>query len=152
MTTFREDFLELADELRSLSGPDPDFDIRTSQLTIRSRTWLGGKRGATGGYTDSDLEIPRKYRIRQMEQNEIASAGGRYEAGDVLVGPITPEFPGPPPGGYTEAQLKPRPTTDATEIIYLITGAHAGEYRLIELRSMRAFGYELVIRRTRATP
>lgn len=277
--SFRDDILADIESIRTITGPT-DFDIRTSQLTIRQRTWIGGRPGsadaiaphlypstailssptvasdlptslarlviAFAGYsahivairphavsdtvntitapppvdlgtgivaanqlkaqynlhiassnfhwnadttnsivtanatdlaslillvnsefnalsahiafdavTDVDLVLPRHYRIRQVSSQEIASTGGRYEAGDLIVEHITPsDGMG---NGFTPLQLKPRPATNATEVIYLITSSLDtdgidGEYSLRELRSWRPFTFDLVLKRTERTP
>lgn len=151
MTGIRDDFRELADEIRTISGPTV-FDIRASQLVIRQRTWASGFRGGDGGFTDVDLPITQIYHFRQLTTREIAGSGGRYEMGDLKIGPITPTFSSMTTGGFSEAQLKPTVGTNGVENIFLITGQHAGEYDIIELQSTKAFSFFVVIRRRRTTP
>lgn len=133
---------KIADKARALSGPTA-VDIRINQLTIRTRTWTG--RLGIPPYTDSDLVLPARYPIRLITSQEIVSAPGLYEIGDILVDHITPSDGDTP--GYTPAQLKPSVTTNNAEIIYVITGSHAGNYRCLELRTYRAFTSQLVLRR-----
>ncbi len=145
--TLRTDLLPVVDELRALAGPS-GFDVRTSQLTVRARTWAGGRRGL-GPATDSDLVLPQIYKIREVKTQEIASSGGLFEMGDVLVGPITPtDVSG---GGFTAAQLAPDGQT-GTEIVYVITGDLAGEYSRVELNKSKPFSWFLTLRRRRTTP
>lgn len=149
----RNDFAELADGLRSLRGPEAGagFDVTTNQLTVRTRVWSGGLRGL-GTTTDTDVVVNQKYPIREVSSLEIAGSGGRYEQGDLKVGPITPAWvDGAQSGGFTTAQLNPT-GADGTEIIYLIVGSHPGEYQLIDLSSSRAFSYFLILGRRRTTP
>ena len=148
LETLRTDLLEVADELRGLRNPDI-LDQLQSQLLIRTRTYTDGKRTARGTYTDSDLLLNQDYKFRQLTTREIASSGGKYEMGDNIVGPITP-FNGSI--GYTEAQLQPKPPRDGVDIIYVVLGAHAGEYSRVEFRSTRPYRYEIVIRRRVTTP
>jgi len=136
------------DELRELTGPS-EFDITTSQLTIRTRTWVGGRRGAAGGYSDSDLILAQKYRIREVSLREINASGGKYKAG-MIVARIVPRGDGG--AGYTIDQLAPEPASDGTELIYVITGALAGEYSRVDIKTDRAFRYELVLVARRTTP
>jgi hypothetical protein len=150
--------LPVADRLRALTGPDV-FDVRTSRLVIITRVWTGGRRGADAPpgeprYRDTRLELPQIYKMRELSSREIASSGGRYEQGDVRVGPITPRFVDPDgvEGGFTEEQLQPTVTRNGTEILYAIEGVHAGEYQLVDLQSMRAFGYAITLRRRTTTP
>lgn len=140
--SFRTALLATVDSIRSIAGPT-GFDIRVNQLSIRTRTWDGGRIGL-GNSSDSDLVLPARYPIRYVSAQEIFSAAGEYEQGDVLVDHITPSD-----GtiGYTQAQLRPQPTSDAVEILYILTGTHAGLYRCIDVRTYRAFTSQLVLRR-----
>gem|GEM_PF-6946013 len=67
---------------------------------------------------------------------------------DVRVGPITPAGGGV---GYTVDQLKPA-GADGVEILYVLSGAVAGEYAIVHLHTERPFRYEIVLRRRRRTP
>ena len=102
---------------------------------------------------DADLALPQIYDLAQVKTFDVAGSGGRYEQGDIKIGPITPSFPATPTtpaGGFTEAQLNPS-SVDGTEIIYVIVGQHAGEYQLVELRSLEPDSYFLVVRRRLTT-
>lgn len=145
--TLRTDLLPIVDELRALAGPS-GFDVRTSRLTVRTRTWAGGRRGL-GPASDSDLDLAQIYKIREVSTREIASSGGLFEMGDIKVGPITPtDVSG---GGYTAAQLAPEGQT-GTEVIYVISGDLAGEYARVELNKSKPFSWYLTLRRRRTTP
>lgn len=148
MSSFRTVFCDVADTLRSLTGPDI-FDIRTSQLTIRTRTYPDGRRSSQSAFIDSDLVLPQQYKVQQVKTSEIASSGGKYEIGDVKVGPITPRGD---TLGFTELQLQPKPVDDGVEIQYILTGAHAGMYSRVELQSTKPFSYFLILRRNITQP
>lgn len=146
--SLRTSLLKAVESARALSGPT-FADIRVNQLTIRTRTWSGSYVGL-GTPTDSDLVLPAHYPIRFISAHEINAAAGQYEMGDLLVDHITPSD-----GvdvGYTPEQLRPTVTTNNVEIIYVITGPHAGEYSCAELRTFRPFTYQLVLRRKTTTP
>lgn len=147
--SLRTSLLGVLDTLRGITGPS-GLDLRTSQLTIRTRTYTGGRRTSTAVTTDSDVALPQIYKVRQVTTGEIANSGGRYEDGDIMVGPITPSNGAGV--GYTEAQLAPKPSGDGVDVLYLLSGAHAGTYDRVELRSTEPFSYYLVLRRTRITP
>lgn len=152
MSGFSEAMKQVADNLRALQGPNA-FDVVPNQLTIRTRTWAGGMPGADGGFTDADLVIPANYRIAQVSMREVSSSGGRYREGDLKIGPITPAWTvGSQSGGYTIAQLRPEPTSDGVEILYVITGTEVGDYQLVEGQFDDRFSYFLVIRRRYTTP
>src|SRR6266487_3736295 len=133
MTSFRKTFCDVADTLRGLSGPSV-FDIRPTQLTIRTRTYLGGRRGGQSAYMDTDFVLPSQYKVQQVKTNEISSSGGKYEMGDIKVGPITPRGVSK---GFTIEELQPKPSSDGVDLIYILSGSdgHAGEYSRIELQS-----------------
>ncbi len=144
--SLRTSLLPVVEACRAIAG-STGLDIRTSQLTIRTRTWSGGRAGS-GISTDSDLALPQRYKVSHLTAREVASSGGRYEMEDVRVGPITPAGGGV---GYTVDQLKPA-GADGVEILYVLSGAVAGEYAIVHLHTERPFRYEIVLRRRRRTP
>lgn len=145
--SLRKTFLPIRDRLLKLTDPQ-HFDVRPNKLTIRTRTWAGGRVGADGGYTDSDLVIPQRYRVEHVSAHEVASSGGRYELGDLKVVGISPKYAG---GGFTPAQLLP-PGAQGRQIIYRIDGPSAGDYQAVAFHNEEPFSYVLVLRKTRATP
>jgi hypothetical protein len=150
--------LPVFDRLRAKTGPT-GFDIRPTSLTVVTRRWTSGLVGVepsdlvSPAFTDSRLELPSVFKVRQMSTREIASSGGRYEAGDAKLGPITPAYTKADgsQGGVSEAQLKPD-GDEGTEIVYVLAGAHAGEYALIALVSTAPFAWWLVLGRRQTTP
>lgn len=156
MSTLREAMLRTADAVRSLTAPSV-WDYRTVKVTIKKRQWSGGEAGA-GTLTDTVLtDLPQQYRVSVVSTREIAGSGGRYETGDVKVGPITPSYSnvGGYSGGWTPAQLDPAPTlpaTTGTQIVYVLTGSMTGEYRLLSLDTVNAVSYRMVLRKLRTTP
>lgn len=148
--SFRTIFCDVADTLRALTGPNT-FDIRTTQVTIRTRVYANGRRGSQTAYTDTDLVIPAIYKVQQIKTKEVAESGGLFEMGDIKVGPITPRGD---TLGWTEAQLQPKPATDGVDIIYVLTGnaGHAGEYSRVHFDSTKPFSYFLFLRRRNTTP
>lgn len=140
--------LAAVEAARKLSGPT-FADIRVNQLTVRTRTWSGTRLGL-GTSTDSDLVLPPHYPIRYLTAQEVFSSAGSYEVGDILVDHVTPSDGNGT--GYTPEQLRPTITENNVEVIYLLTGTHAGEYRCMDLRTYRAFTTQLVLRRRGTTP
>ena len=152
MAAFKEAMKQLADNMRAIACPST-FDVIADQLTIRTRTWSGpsGLRGEPPK-VDVDLVLLQNYRIGPVSTREILSSGGRYEDGDITVGPITPAWnTGTASGGYSVAQLNPD-GSEQIEIIYVITGTHAGEYQLVQAKTWKRFSYFLVLRRRITTP
>jgi hypothetical protein len=146
--------LALKDTLIGLRLPSA-LDQAVHQLTIRTRTWLGGAIDAnvTSGpaYTDSDLVIPKKYVIRQMTTRELDASGGRFEVGTIFVKGLVPNDPANGSIGFTPAQLAPG-IVQGQEVIYLVTGPHHGEYALGELQTDRTYSYNLVLVRRNTIP
>jgi hypothetical protein len=157
--SLRTRVLPVFDRLRALAGPTR-FDLRTTQVAIVTRSWAGGFKDADAptpgvpAFSDVVLSLLPIYEVRQLTTREVSGSGGRYEFGDVNVGPITPSFVARDgtPGGVSETDLKPEVTTDAVEVFYKLAGAHAGEYALVALDSTKPFGYEVVLRRRATTP
>lgn len=144
--SLRTSLLPIVEACRTIAGTT-GLDIRTAQLTIRTRTWSGGRAGV-GTPTDSNLVLPQRYKVVQLSAREIASSGGLYQLEDLRVGPITPAQGG---SGYSLAQLVPS-GADGVEILYVLSGAVVGEYALVQANTTRPFRYELVLRRRRRTP
>lgn len=141
--SFRTDLLATVAAARALSGP-AFVDIRTNQLTIRTRTWDGPYK-RQGTYVDSDLVLPAHYPIRHVTGQEVDGSSGRYQLEDLLVNHITPSNGAG--AGYTRDQLDPPVAEDRIEILYVVTGPEKGIYSLIDARFERPFTYQLVIRR-----
>ncbi len=125
-----------------------DLGFRTNNLTISTKTWASGRPGV-GSATYSSITITPPPKIREVSAREIASSGGRYQEGDLRVTKITPAFSG---GGYTPAQIRPTTVTSGVEVLYVVAGPSAGDYRLVDSDFSKNFGYELTIRRQRTTP
>ncbi len=144
--SLRTEILPVFDRLRALTGPK-GFDIRTAQLTIRKRVWSGGRRGA-GTSRDEDKILPKIYKARHVTAREISSSGGRFEAETLCIGPITPPYSG---GGYSKEDLAPE-GANGIEVIYILSGAISGEYKLAQLDAEKPFGYFVYLNRLRTTP
>lgn len=134
--------------MQAARGIIDDLGFRTSDVVIRTRTWVGA-RSAGADYVDELLPLtnPRP-RVRVLSTREVAASGGRYEMGDLRIDKITPYFAGPPAGGYTPAQLDPPVSSENVEVTYVVTGAFAGEYALEANNTDRALGYSVVVKRT----
>lgn len=136
---------------RALQGAG-GLDVIADQLTIRARVWSGGAKDV-GSASDTDLVIPTIYKISQVTTRLVAQSGGLYEMGDIIAGPITPAWTvGAQSGGFSITQLAPVVSDNSFEIIYVISGAHSGEYQLVEARTFKRFHYDLVLRRRITKP
>jgi hypothetical protein len=150
--SFRDDMRAVADTLRALAGPG-QFDIRVDKLTIIKRVWDGGRRGI-GSYTDSVwADIPQIYGMKHVTVQEIENSGGRFEQGDIRVGPITPAYnTGQVAGGWSDTILHPSSTDNGTEYVFNLYGEHSGNYRLQGALTLKPFSYYVVIRRDESSP
>lgn len=156
--SLRTRMLPVFGRLRALTGPG-HFDIRPTALSVIIRRWASGTVGvepddpATPAFTDTGLDLPATYEVRQLSTRELASSAGRYESGDVKLGPLTPAYVASDgsAGGVSESQLKPEGDA-AAEIVYELVGAHAGEYSLVGVETTSPFGWWVVLRRKETTP
>lgn len=141
--------------LTALAGPTA-LDVSVHQVTIVTRTWLGGAIDADVAsgpqYTDSVLPIPQKYQVAQLSTAEVEGSGGRYEVGDLIVKRIVPADPANPGVGFYPTQLAPVVTVPGQEVFYLVAGPHNGTYALRELRSFGILSYDLILARRTDTP
>lgn len=155
--TVRTAILPALDKVRSILGPTV-MDLRPTSVTIVTRTWSGGRRGV-GTASDATVALPTWVKVRMVTAREIAQSGGRYEQGDLRIGPITPAFTDSlgNTGGFTEAQLAPK-GAQGVEIIYKLaqqagaSGIAASEAYLVEMRRDKSFRFELIVGKLRTTP
>lgn len=144
MASPRTGWVQLVDQVREILGPN-QLDIRPNKLIIRTRIWSGSRPGE-GTYTDSDLELTQKFKIRQLYTREVAASGGKFEIGDVIVEHITPG--GVVDGiGYTEDQLSPPVSASNVETLYIIQGPLAGTYSRLTLNNWKILSWSLVLRK-----
>lgn len=142
MTTLRDRLNAVAERVR---GVPVALGERPTTVTIRTRTWAG-RIGSDYGYVDTDVVLSPAPKVREVALRELSGSGGRYEAGDVRVGPITPSHPA---GGYAESVLAPAVTTSGVETIYVLAGNISGEFARIDLTTDRSHSWFLVLRKRR---
>lgn len=134
------------------------LDLVPTVVSIITRKWSGGQR-EVGTPGDTILRLPNWLVVEEISNREVMQSGGRFEMGDIRVGPIRPRYtadscegPGHP-GGYTVDQLRPTTTNESTEFIYRLAQAHqfgtgwSGDYWLVELTREDPLEFFLVIRR-----
>lgn len=113
-----------------MSGPT-GFDLRTTTVTIRTRTWTGGEDGAevgVGSCTDSDVTLTPRPKVKELGDTEVE------------IGPITPSHSS---GGYTVAQLNPDLSAlPGTEVLWVLVGANGTRYyQLTDIITTKSFRY-----------
>lgn len=160
--TFGDDLLEIVDDGRSILGPD-DLDLRPTRVSVIVQRWSDGSRGEGYATVLSKLDFPNYTKVRNVTQmsqfREMAGSGGIFELGDLVVGPVTPQFVDAQgvTRGFVETDLAPVVADQATEVIYRLTaqgpGAGiTGDYHRLHLQRDRRLRFLLVVGRDRTTP
>ena len=155
MSSFRDQMRQVADSLLALQGPfnGQGFDICVNKLTIYKRVWDNGRRGNGTPVDTVWADIPQQYLMKHVTVQEIQNSGGRYEQGDIKVGPITPAYnTGKQSGGWSELMLHPTATDNGVEFIFALVGEHTGNYRLQAAQTLQAFNSYLILRRDITCP
>ncbi len=146
---FRDDILPALDAIRGI--PDA-LGLRVTTVTVRTRTWSGGRRGL-GTSSDADVLLTPTPKVRRVTLREVSNSGGRLSQDDVIVDYIQPSGGG---FGVTEAQVAPEPKANGVEIIYVLvgTGTHGinGNFFRKWAASDRALKHTLVLTRNETTP
>lgn len=150
--SFRQNVLAALASIRAIPGPT-GLDLRVTSVTVRTRTWSGGRRGV-GTPTDSDLVITPRPKVRKVTLRESNASGGKWGIDDVIVDGIQPQTPGGV--GFTRAQIAPEETVDGIEIIYVLASEDSqgfnGNFRRKYAASDRPFRHTLVLERGLDTP
>ena len=154
--TFRTALLPALAAVDTIRG---QLDLAPTTVTIMLRTWSGGLRGR-GQSSDATLAVLPPVEIRPISEKEVASSGGRFESGDVRVGPIRPTYTNPngSPGGFTQAMLDPAVARNGVDAIYRLTQTDttgsgiAGDYQLITMHNEDPIEMTLVLRRRLTSP
>jgi len=155
-TTLRE---QLLPALSAVDAILADLDLAPMQVEVVTRRWSGGRR-RVGTPGETVTKLPRWVVVREVTTREVASSGGRFEMGDLKVGPIRPYFTEEScdgsvrPGGFTARELDPRVQAEGTEVVYRITPTHSmgtgdgGNYKLVHLHDDDPLAFFLIVRRT----
>lgn len=135
--------LRLANRIRA--GHPVAMGLRDTAVTLRRRVWPGGYRGE-GTPVDTDTLIEPAPHVKELTTREISQSGGRFEVGDVRIGPITPKHDD---GGYSKEELSPTATANGTEYFYVLAGPElTGEYAPREVETTKgAVSYFVVAKR-----
>lgn len=148
MATLRQNLLPVINNGRKIID---GLGFRTSDVSVVTRLWPSGRRGDPDDSSYGDTVLPLvnpRPKVRQVSSREIAGSGGTYQDGDLRVDKLTPKFAA---GGYTLDEIAPVADDEGVEILYVVTGPLAGEYRRINSNADRALGYSLTLRRMRTT-
>lgn len=138
----RTDLIPVVDAGRQLVA---ELGFRQRTITLRTRTWSGGRPGS-GAATDVDVELTPRPKVAEPPAKLIYDAPGQYEAGDLIVSKISATL--------TEQDINPAPAA-GVELIWLITDAvngRAREYKLVGAPKNLAFGFTVQLRRRNRSP
>lgn len=150
MANLREHLNRVADRIRALPGR---LGERPTTVTIVTREWSGSRVAQGTVLSETSLTITPTPKVRTVSSREIAASGGRYQAEDVRVGPITPTYDtGVSSGGYASSQVAPVKQRNGIEVVYRLAGWLAGDYERVDTESDRTHQITIVLRRKRSTP
>ena len=129
--SLRSDLIPVVDDARALVA---GLGLRRYTVIVRTRVWSGGKIGS-GDATDTDLEVTPAPKVERLPVRLVASSGGIYEEGDLLVSKIS--------ASYVEADLVAAPT-GGTEILWILNGE---SFRAVTRPETKNFEWKVVVRR-----
>jgi hypothetical protein len=143
VATFDKAMIGVGDAIyKAVLGP-AGLNLTPNQLTINVFQWVppAGEPPRVGNGTKttlSTLTLAQCFPMRTMSAREVASSGGRFIEGTIVVEDISPPGSDPATGspiGYGVAQLRPQTALDSQngiEVVYTVTGQLAGDYALAD--------------------
>lgn len=148
------------DKARAVWGNTATLNMRPWRVYAIKRTWSGARIGQ-GAKTDVVTEItcagaPPK--VKQLSDEDIVSSGGRYNQGDVRVGPLTPLYAtSSGNGGVDLSTFMPSPVSGVpSEVFFKVTGpgypAEGGFFKMLSNDGSFTTNYTFVLRQRAETP
>jgi hypothetical protein len=143
----------LLDSIRT-SYPN-DYALRPVTLTVRVKTWSGTSVGPPGTATTDDTVIAgpagNRYKLRAVTEKDIVASGGKYQAGQYRVGPITPPYAGGPI--TADDIIPPKIAGLGREVYYGVTDATGITQwcSMVGAETMHALHWYLVLKPTGIT-
>jgi hypothetical protein len=116
--SLRTSLLAVIENVRGLAG---DMGLRQYQVFVVVKSWAGARVGM-GNVTTTETALivsGSPPRVRALSQRDVTASGGRYVAGDLRVGPITPQHAG---GGIAESVFNPPVGAQPTTVTFRVTG------------------------------
>lgn len=147
MSINRDALTAVVDQVRRSILPP----LRTTAVSVRTRTWSGAIVG-DGTSSDSDAALPSYVKVRELTQAEVASSGGKFEMGDIKIGPMTPPYTSSGGGGVPLSVIDPDANAPNVETLYVLSGRINGLYRRRNDTRSRPFRTEIIARRVHQTP
>lgn len=147
MTTFRDDLLDVVEDVREIPG---DLGLRLFSVEVFKRIYSGERVGVGTAYdvTKVLLVASFKPKVVQVTSRDIIASGGLYQEQDLRVGPLTPTKINVP-------DFDPPTGSQPLELLFRITGPgyEAGAwFKKINMLTTRPFRYEFVVRATAERP
>lgn len=141
--TLADDLKALARDIRAIPG---QLGIRPYTVTVRVSSWSGGAIGEGTETVVLDTAIVegggQSPKVRRPNSEEVAL--GALDAGDLVVGPITPS-----PAGFTHTQLTGGTATTGQLVSYIVTGpdwdSGTARFRLKAIQTDRALHTTLTL-------
>lgn len=151
--SFRTALLARVEKIRgSVPG---SLDLRTRTVTVRVTTWSGARPGV-GTKTDVDTLLRNgtfNPKVVEVSSKDVVASGGKYQSGDLKIGPLTPEYA---VGGTAGSTIDPLTTTSARQVRYLLEGPGFPDGGVwcnrVEDDALKNFSTFIVVRRTGQSP
>jgi hypothetical protein len=123
--TLKDDLLPMVDRLREIPGM---LGLRVLTAFVRVVTWSGTRVGeGTRAVADTQLVVGpgrQPVKVESVSAEDVAASGGLYQAQDLRIGPLTPDYADLLlVGGYKKSDIDPAVGTLPTEIFVVIKGA-----------------------------
>jgi hypothetical protein len=114
MASFRDDLLDVVEDIRSIPG---ELGLRQFQVWVRTAEWAGSRVG-DGAETITDVRLlvgGQDPKVRQVQSKDMVAGLGELNALQFDIGPLTP--------GYTNLDvIDPPRTSRPSTTQYLVMG------------------------------
>jgi len=148
-SSLRASLLPALDTIRTIGA---QLDLRRYDITVRVNTWSGTIVGeGTKTTVDTPLRVGgQRPRVKQVTQQQVIMSAGLYQDQDLIVGPLTPSFPG---GGTSVSAFDPANAAPNVELLFIVSGgpnssAGGDFYKLVSQDATRNLHFTITIRRT----
>lgn len=154
---FREKMLPVIAKMRALN--DAKFGLRPFTVYVRRSTPSDGRGGAGCTWTNVDVALPERPRLRQATTNDIVTSGGRIEICDMIMDLVTPQNAAGTVGtSPLLLHLQPDPAHPAQKVMLVLDGPEltpyvagpppsgGGEYTVVTTDSSGIFAFDYVLR------
>ncbi|GAC1576991.1 MAG: hypothetical protein NVS3B7_10140 [Candidatus Elarobacter sp.] len=120
MALFAPSILPALDVVRGVRGL---LGLSNYTVKVVTKTWTGARPGIgtpTTTTTQLFVGLSQNPRVLPISSNDVVASGGKYSAGDLRVGPLTPSYTG---GGVADGTINPTAAAGVVESIsYIVEG------------------------------